>query len=271
MARKAPPAPAPKGPADIPLRAIPDAIRKLERRLNEFQEFDPAKFDGDLYDQAERLCSKLSATLAEVFGPNTLEFERVEMSPSSFMLMVMTTGATPRYKEVQEFDRGRLQAIERIKAQIEILKERAEDSGEDSTSKALRAYGGLELHPAIQEAAGELFKNGHYANAIEDAVKALNAFVRYRSGLELDGTTLMERAFSVGNPVLRFNDLADESDRNEQKGFMQMFSGAVAGLRNPRAHKLIKDDPERALEFIAFVSLLAKLAEKAIRVRPAAA
>jgi hypothetical protein len=38
---------------------------------------------------------------------------------------------------------------------------------------------------------------------------------------------------------------------------MMMFSGAVAGLCNPRAHNLIKDDPERVLEFIAFVSLLA--------------
>jgi hypothetical protein len=28
----------------------------------------------------------------------------------------------------------------------------------------------------------------------------------------------------------------------------------IAGLRNPQAHRLIKDDPERALEFIAFVS-----------------
>jgi hypothetical protein len=44
---------------------------------------------------------------------------------------------------------------------------------------------------------------------------------------------------------------------------MMMFSGAVAGLRNPRAHRLIQDDPERALEFIAFVSLLAKLLDAA--------
>jgi hypothetical protein len=58
---------------------------------------------------------------------------------------------------------------------------------------------------------------------------------------------------------LAIADAADQSDRDEQKGFMMMFSGAVAGLRNPRAHKLIKDDPERALEFIAYVSLLAKL------------
>jgi hypothetical protein len=46
---------------------------------------------------------------------------------------------------------------------------------------------------------------------------------------------------------------------------MMMFSGAVAGLRNPRAHRIIKDDPESTLEFIAFVSLLAKLADKATK------
>jgi hypothetical protein len=46
---------------------------------------------------------------------------------------------------------------------------------------------------------------------------------------------------------------------------MFMFSGAVSGLRNPRAHSFIRDDPERALEFIAYVSLLAKLLDEAKR------
>jgi hypothetical protein len=65
----------------------------------------------------------------------------------------------------------------------------------------------------------------------------------------------------------RYRALAPyEADNDEQKGFMMMFSGAVAGLRNPRAHRLIQDDPEQALEFIAFVSLLAKLLEGAKRV-----
>tara|TARA_R110001606_G_scaffold384882_3_gene548043 strand:+ start:8063 stop:8290 length:228 start_codon:yes stop_codon:yes gene_type:complete len=73
----------------------------------------------------------------------------------------------------------------------------------------------------------------------------------------------MERAFNPSNPAIRFNALADQSDKDEQKGFMMMFSGAVAGLRNPRAHSFIEDDPERALEFIAFVSLLAKLLDEA--------
>jgi len=47
---------------------------------------------------------------------------------------------------------------------------------------------------------------------------------------------------------------------------MMFFSGAVAGLRNPRAHGFIEEDPERALEFIAFVGLLAK-AYQALRQR----
>ena len=75
----------------------------------------------------------------------------------------------------------------------------------------------------------------------------------------------MEFVFSVKNPVLAFNDLRNDSDKDEQKGFMMMFSGAVAGLRNPRAHRLVQDDPERALEFIAFISLLAKLVDGAKR------
>ena len=60
-------------------------------------------------------------------------------------------------------------------------------------------------------------------------MKALNNLVRLRSGLEHEGTTLMERAFSPTNPVIKFNDLTTQSDRDEQKGFMMMFSGAVLG------------------------------------------
>jgi uncharacterized protein (TIGR02391 family) len=89
-------------------------------------------------------------------------------------------------------------------------------------------------------------------------MKALNGLVRMRSGEALDGTPLMQKVFSPNAPVLQFNPMSDQSDKDEQLGFMMMYSGAVAGLRNPGAHRLIKDDPERALEFIAFVSLTCK-------------
>jgi uncharacterized protein (TIGR02391 family) len=154
-------------------------------------------------------------------------------------------------------------AIAKLQSAIEILSERFEEEQEGSTGHILKAYEGLELHPEIARAASKLFRDEHYSNAVEAAVKALNGLVRLRSGLEIDGNTLMERAFSPTNPTLRFNDLTDQSDRDEQKGFMMLFARAVAGLRNPRAHGFVKDDPERALEFIAFVSLLAKLLDEA--------
>ena len=148
------------------------------------------------------------------------------------------------------------------------MKEQLGENGAGPADRAIRAYSNLDLHPEIARAASDLYRDGHYANAILNAVTALNDLVRLRSGEALDGTTLMQTVFSAKNPIVRFSDLADQSDRDEQQGFMMMFAGAVAGLRNPRAHKLIKDDPERALEFIAFVSLLAKLLDGAKKATP---
>ncbi|MGX7872781.1 TIGR02391 family protein [Mesorhizobium sp. ORM6] len=60
-------------------------------------------------------------------------------------------------------------------------------------------------------------------------------------------------------PALKFNGLLDQSDKDEKEGFIQLSSGANSGSRNPRTLGFVNDDPERALEFVAFVSLLAKL------------
>lgn len=94
-------------------------------------------------------------------------------------------------------------------------------------------------------------------------MKALNGLVRLRSQLEEYGSKLMDQAFGGKEPAIPFNKLADDSDRNEQQGFHMLFKGAVAGLRNPRAHSFVEDSPERSLEFIAFVSLLAKVLDEA--------
>ena len=162
--------------------------------------------------------------------------------------------------------RNRERALALLRQEVVLLKEQlGDDEGGGTADRTIRAYSNLDLHPEIARAASGLYRDGHYANAIVDAVIALNGLVRMRSGAELDGTALMQTVFSPKSPVLRFNDLADQSDRDEQQGFMMMFSGAVAGLRNPRAHKLIKDDPERALEFVAYVSLLAKLLDGATK------
>lgn len=241
------------------------AVTKIDRRVAELDEFDVSSVNDRTDPRINALGKKLDGLLVSIFGAATVEYERYHWSVTRLDTAPRSMMHRTPIEEVRD---GLRQGIATARAQLEAIKsgflEELQDAGRTSTGKTLKAYEGLELHPAIERAAGQLFRDGHYANAVEDAVKALNALVRLNSGADdKDGSALMEFVFSPKAPVLKFNNLADQSDIDEQKGFMMMFSGAVAGLRNPRAHKLIKDDPEMALEFIAFISLLAKLADRA--------
>ena len=82
---------------------------------------------------------------------------------------------------------------------------------------------------------------------------------------DLDGSGLMSTVFSKNKPVLAFNDLKDQRDADEQEGMMHLFMGAVLALRNPRAHALPDDSPEAAVEYIVFLSLLARRVDQAKR------
>jgi uncharacterized protein (TIGR02391 family) len=117
----------------------------------------------------------------------------------------------------------------------------------------------LGIHDEIDRAARKLFHDGHYANAVEAACKVLDLLVKMRSGKDdVSGTPLMQVVFSPNNPILRFNDLRSQSDRDEQQGMMFLYAGAMLALRNRRAHELIEDDPEQAVSYIGFLSMLAK-------------
>jgi uncharacterized protein (TIGR02391 family) len=256
--------PEPKA-ANLSLKQMELAIPKIERRIADLESFDVDSVNDRSDPRIDALEKELDALLVSIFGAGTVEYNRYLWSVTSLdTASVNVMYDTPIY-EIRE---GLKQGIATAKANLESIKrgflEELKDAGHTAEGRTLKAYEGLELHPAIERAAGQLFRDGHYANAVEDAVKALNALVRLNSGVDdRDGSPLMEYVFSPKSPILKFNALEDDSDRDEQKGIMMMFSGAVAGLRNPRAHKIIKDDPEMALEFIAFISLLAKLADKA--------
>jgi uncharacterized protein (TIGR02391 family) len=152
-----------------------------------------------------------------------------------------------------------------------MLLERLQDAEATPASLARSVFADLTLHPDIAAATTDLFRNAHYANAVEDACKVLELRVKMRSGREdLRGTDLMMKALNPDNPALRFNDLSTDSDRDEQRGMMYLCAGVMAAFRNPRAHGLIPDDPVTALEVISFVSFLAKRIDSATRVREAA-
>ena len=73
----------------------------------------------------------------------------------------------------------------------------------------------------------------------------------------LDGKQLAEKAFSLNAPLVRLNNLQTQSEKDEQLGFMMLFSGAATGIRNPKAHDLTNQNDElKTLQYLSFASLL---------------
>jgi uncharacterized protein (TIGR02391 family) len=256
-------------PAVLSAEQIKRAIPALDRRITELKALNVEQLsetDGD--NILNGFAQKINSTLREIFGADTIEYKEYEVaSLCGYQMILMITSNSPDPnafpRRLPRIKKQVATAVSKLETAREILGERLAPDDPAVGNRVFRAYEGLELHPEITRAASKLYLDGHYAEAVEAAVKALNGFVRFRSGSDLDGTKLMESVFSPNGPILKFNAMADQSDKDEQRGFMMMFSGAVAGLRNPRAHKFIQDDPERALEFIAYVSLLAKLLDGA--------
>jgi uncharacterized protein (TIGR02391 family) len=117
-----------------------------------------------------------------------------------------------------------------------------------------------ELHPKILLAAKSRFETGHYADSVEAALKEINLAVKERvhseTGKEYDGADLMRRAFSPNNPVIVLADLSTQSGKAEQQGYMEIFAGAMTGVRNPKAHANLKIGRSRALHLLFLASLL---------------
>lgn len=238
------------------------ALTKLKRRLNDLNAVNIASIQERGDPRIEAIEQKIDDTMAEIFGHDTIEYQR-------FRIGVLDTAPLSMYESTsietirKGYQHGIEQAMSTINTVMELFQEKIEDLGEDPTGRAIRAFGDLDLHPEISRAVGKLFHDGHYANAVEDACKVLDGLVKIRSGrLDLGGTDLMQTVFSPKSPVLRFNELATETDKSEQQGMMYLYAGSMLALRNPRAHDLMQDDPEQAIEYISLLSMLAKALDR---------
>jgi uncharacterized protein (TIGR02391 family) len=119
------------------------------------------------------------------------------------------------------------------------------------------------FHSEIERVSGGLYGDGHFKQAALEAYIRVIEEVRTKSGLGLDGDPLMNQAFGCDKqtPVIQFNSLQNDAERDEQKGIMFLFKGVV-GLRNSKAHSnTLFNDPSRAHEYLALASLLMRLLE----------
>ncbi len=251
-------------PASLSAQEMKSAIPKLERRIAELRAVDVSTIQTRGEPRMEALEQKVDATLVEIFGNDTVEYRRYRVGLDTASMNYLYE--TPLNEIREGYRRGIDQAISTLATIVELFEEGLSDLGESPSGRAVRAFGELDIHPEIQRAVGKLFVDGHYANAVEDACKVLDAMVKMRSGRhDLSGTELMQAVFSPKAPILRFNQVQTETDRSEQQGMMFLYAGAMLALRNPRAHALIQDDPEQALEYLGLLSMLVKALDRAER------
>ena len=106
-----------------------------------------------------------------------------------------------------------------------------------------------------------LFVDGHYDIAVERAYIYVNNMVKKKTPFaDKDGAALMQEVFSANDPVLKLNAFQSQSDKNEQRGYMDIFAGSMIGIRNPRAHEHDLDDsPEDAFERLVLANHLMRM------------
>jgi len=138
----------------------------------------------------------------------------------------------------------------------------------DSIQMANFLFDKMQFHPKVIEVSRKLYVDEHYAQAIQEAYKAVDNFVKNKTGLSIYGKDLMGKVFNVAESIIMLNELRTKSNRNEQEGFMYLFQGAMIGIRNPKAHdNVVMTDPYQTLEYLGFASLLIRRADEGKLVR----
>jgi uncharacterized protein (TIGR02391 family) len=251
-----------KRPANLSREQMRSAIPKIKRRIEELK-----NFKGDYISSSAGITAlkdKIDDTLLDIFGPNTIEYDRYRIR--SLYNGHIRVGGVSQSERIKGYEDGLVNAIVKLTSLIETLEEKIEETPEEPSVRAKRTFRESNIHPELIKGIGKLFEDGHYANAVEDACKILEMFVQMRSMRpDLSGTDLMQKVFSPKNPILKFNELKTETDLSEQQGMMFLYAGAMLALRNPRAHSIRVDDPENALDIILLISLLLKSLDNTTR------
>jgi len=110
----------------------------------------------------------------------------------------------------------------------------------------------------------------NYFHAVFEAVKGVADRIREMTGLIEDGAELIDKAFDINNPFLMLNLLKTETEKSEQRGFINLLKGTFGMFRNVTSHAPKIKWPiyeEEAFDLLTLVSLIHKKLDKATIVK----
>lgn len=119
-------------------------------------------------------------------------------------------------------------------------------------------FQGRSMHPDVLKYCRTELLQDNYFHAVFEAAKGLAQRIRDLSGIQMDGAALVDRVFSIENPVLAINSLQTETEKSEHKGFAALLKGCFAAVRNPLAHepKILWEGEDDAADYLSLISLL---------------
>lgn len=164
-------------------------------------------------------------------------------------------------------DEGRVQGAPRARTASE-----AEERAGRLRAELLRR----QVHPDVLKACRAELLEENYFHAVLEATKSVAERVRQLSGLQLDGSELVNEAFGTRQrdgrdrlPIVALNSLQTMSEQSEHRGMMHLMKGIFALFRNPTAHELKSRwavDEREALDLLTMVSVVHRRLESAVRV-----
>ena len=126
------------------------------------------------------------------------------------------------------------------------------------------------IHPDVLAfCRAELLQNNCF-HAVLEACKSVATKIRDRTGLSSDGAQLVQDAFGGSRPLLRVNAFVTDTEKGEQRGFVNLATGLFGTFRNPTAHDariLWPLSEEDALDLFALASYVHRRIERATLVR----
>lgn len=128
------------------------------------------------------------------------------------------------------------------------------------------------VHPLIIESSRKLFVDGHYANAACDAFIEINArlkkiykIIKPDTEEIPDGQELVNKILSEKASMLEVCDRHTDTGANIHNGTRFMLVGAMAALRNPKAHENITITADDAWRRLMFASMLMYEIDEAVK------
>lgn len=190
---------------------------------------------------------------------------------NNVMDLIQKTITPKRYDDYQEFENHRASINEKLLYEGYEINEKGEvlqckkaqtiPEAKERSQKIKTKIRGMRIHSEIIKYCDEEWLNEDYFHAIEEVAKSVFDRLRNMTGIQQDGGALVTSCFSSGQsgvPLLALNRLETESEKSEQKGFMNFCIGFYGLYRNPKAHN-VRVNEEVKLEQFAEVLVVASI------------